>query len=70
MGQGESGPWQAAQCDEVCCAVEALNDELGPSFSLKGEEQKRERERADRHHHRARPEQIPGSILTAIFSLS
>jgi glutathione S-transferase len=38
-------PWQAAQCDEVCCAVEALNDELGPSFSLKGEEQKRERER-------------------------
>ena len=37
--------WQAAQCDEVCCAVEALNDELGPSFSLKGEEQKRERER-------------------------
>ena len=38
-------PWQAAQCDEVCCAVEALNDALGPSFSLKGEEQKRERER-------------------------
>ena len=38
-------PWQAAQCDEVCCAVEALNDELGPSFSLKAEEQRRERER-------------------------
>jgi glutathione S-transferase len=38
-------PWQAAQCDEVCCAVEALNDALGPSFSLKGDEQKRERER-------------------------
>jgi glutathione S-transferase len=38
-------PWQAAQCDEACCAAEALNDELGPSFSLKGEEQKRERER-------------------------
>jgi glutathione S-transferase len=38
-------PWQAAQCDEVCCAVEALNDALGPSFSLKGDEQKRERDR-------------------------
>lgn len=38
-------PWQAAQCDEVCCATEALNDALGPSFSLKGDEQKRERER-------------------------
>jgi glutathione S-transferase len=38
-------PWQAAQCDEVCCAVEALNDALGPSFSMKGDEQKRERER-------------------------
>lgn len=38
-------PWQAAQCDEVCCAVEALNDALGPSFALKGDEQKRERER-------------------------
>ncbi|MBS0326226.1 MAG: glutathione S-transferase family protein [Proteobacteria bacterium] len=37
--------WQAAQCDEVCCAAEALNDALGPSFSLKGDEQKRERER-------------------------
>ena len=38
-------PWQAAQCDEACCAAEALNDALGPSFSLKGDEQKRERER-------------------------
>lgn len=38
-------PWQAAQCDEVCCAVEALNDALGPSFSMKGDDQKRERER-------------------------
>jgi glutathione S-transferase len=38
-------PWQAAECDEICCAAEALNDEIGPSFSMSGDEQKRERER-------------------------
>ena len=37
--------WQAAQCDEVCDAVEQLSAEMGPSFGMKGDDQKRERER-------------------------
>jgi glutathione S-transferase len=40
-----SDPWQAAECDEICDMVEHLSVEMGPSFSLKGDEQKRERER-------------------------
>ena len=40
-------PAQAPQCDEVCCAVEALHDARGPCFPLK---------RAGRHseHRRGR----------------
>lgn len=37
--------WQAAECDEVCDMVEHLSVDLGPSFGMKGDEQKRERER-------------------------
>ena len=38
-------PWQAAQCDEIANAVETLSTEMGPSFGMKGDDQKRERER-------------------------
>lgn len=37
--------WQAAQCDEVSDAVEALSDEMHPSYRVKGDAQKAERER-------------------------
>ena len=37
--------WQAAECDEICDIVEHLSTDMGPSFALKGDEQKRERER-------------------------
>jgi glutathione S-transferase len=37
--------WQAAECDEICDMVEHLSVDMGPSFGLKGDEQKRERER-------------------------
>jgi glutathione S-transferase len=37
--------WQAAQCDEICDIVEHLSVVMGPSFGMKGDEQKRERER-------------------------
>ncbi|HEX7622390.1 MAG TPA: glutathione S-transferase family protein [Anaeromyxobacteraceae bacterium] len=38
-------PWQAAECDEICDMAEHLSIEMAPSFALKGDEQKRERER-------------------------
>jgi prostaglandin-H2 D-isomerase / glutathione transferase len=37
--------WQAAECDEICDMVEHLSIEMGRSFGLTGDEQKRERER-------------------------
>lgn len=38
-------PWLAAQCDEACDAVEHLSVVNGPSYSLRGDEQRAERER-------------------------
>ena len=39
-------PWQAAQCDEICDAVEAMNTQMQPSFDIKDPElRRRERER-------------------------
>lgn len=37
--------WQAAECDEICDLVEHLSLEMAPSYSMKGDEQQRERER-------------------------
>ena len=37
--------WQAAECDEICDMVEHLSVDIGPSYGMKGEEQKKERER-------------------------
>jgi len=37
--------WQAAECDEICDIVEHLQVDMGPSYRLTGDEQKRERER-------------------------
>ena len=37
--------WQAAECDEICAMVEHLSVDMGPSYGMKGDEQKRERER-------------------------
>jgi glutathione S-transferase len=39
-------PWRAAQCDEICDAVEAVSAQMTPSFQMKDpEERRRERER-------------------------
>ena len=39
-------PWHAAQCDEICDAVEAVSAQMTPSFQMKDpEERRRERER-------------------------
>lgn len=38
-------PWRAAQCDEACDAVEHLSVVTGPSYSMRGDEQRVERER-------------------------
>lgn len=37
--------WQAAECDEIGDIVEHLSILMGPSYGMKGDEQKRERER-------------------------
>jgi glutathione S-transferase len=37
--------WQAAECDEICDMAEHISVDMGRSFGLQGDEQKRERER-------------------------